>query len=55
MARSARTVSREQRITELWADESWSEHWQVTRRIPMGRCDPAALSEALVEVYALRG
>ncbi|GAA3194743.1 hypothetical protein GCM10010532_012190 [Dactylosporangium siamense] len=55
LARSAHIVSHQQRITELWADHAWSEHWQPTRQIPMGRCDPAALSEALVEVYGLRG
>jgi hypothetical protein len=42
-----------QRITEIWVDHSWSDHWQRARRIPMGACDPAALSEVLVELYAL--
>ncbi|MFI5896305.1 DUF4132 domain-containing protein [Actinoplanes sp. NPDC051513] len=42
-----------QRITEIWADGTWSDHWQVARRTPMGACDAAALSELLVELYAL--
>ncbi|GIF17329.1 hypothetical protein BJ973_009709 [Actinoplanes tereljensis] len=41
-----------QRITEIWADETWSDHWQVARRIPLGACDPTALSELLVELHA---
>jgi len=45
----------EQRITEIWADEAWSDHWQIARRTPMGVCDSAALSESLVELYGLRG
>ncbi|WP_344619095.1 DUF4132 domain-containing protein [Dactylosporangium salmoneum] len=43
----------EQRITEIWADDAWSDHWQVARRTLMGRCDAAALSELLVELHAL--
>jgi hypothetical protein len=43
----------EQRVTEIWADDTWSDHWQPTRRIPMGHCDAAALSETLVELHAL--
>ncbi|MEU8241825.1 DUF4132 domain-containing protein [Actinoplanes missouriensis] len=43
----------EQRITEIWLDHSWSDHWQLARRIPFGAADPAALSEVLVELYAL--
>lgn len=43
----------EQRITEVWADDMWSDHWQLARRTPMGACDSAALSESLVELYAL--
>ncbi|MEV0563584.1 DUF4132 domain-containing protein [Dactylosporangium sp. NPDC050588] len=50
---SAVTAVREQRVTEIWADDSWSDHWQVARRIPMGRCDAAALSEVLAELYAV--
>ena len=42
-----------QQITEIWLDDTWSDHWQLTRRTPMGACDPAALSELLVELYAL--
>ncbi|WP_433381677.1 DUF4132 domain-containing protein [Actinoplanes sp. CA-142083] len=42
-----------QRITEIWVDAAESEHWQLARTIPMGACDPAALSELLVELYAL--
>ncbi|MFF5229787.1 DUF4132 domain-containing protein [Dactylosporangium sp. NPDC000521] len=49
---SARNTVHEQRVIEIWADDSWSDHWQVARRIPMGRCDPAALSEALAVLYA---
>lgn len=41
-----------QRITEIWADDAWSDHWQTARRTPLGSCDPAALSDALVELYA---
>ncbi|KHD77477.1 hypothetical protein MB27_10125 [Actinoplanes utahensis] len=40
-----------QRIVEIWADHRWSDHLQRARRTPMGVCDPAALSEALVELY----
>lgn len=43
-----------QLITEIWADDSGSDHWQLARHTPMGACDPAALSELLVELYALR-
>jgi len=43
----------EQRITEIWVDDAWSDHWQLARRTPMGVCDAAALSELLVELYAL--
>jgi hypothetical protein len=50
-----KTPSAEQRITEIWVDDSWSGHWQLARRTPMGVCDPAALSEALVQLYTLRG
>ncbi|GIE30548.1 hypothetical protein Ait01nite_035930 [Actinoplanes italicus] len=53
--RASYTPAAEQRITEIWVDDSWSGHWQRERRTPMGVCDPAALSEALVEVFALRG
>jgi hypothetical protein len=45
----------EQRITEIWLDEQWSDHWQGARRIPMGDAEPAALSEVLVELSALGG
>ncbi|GAA3288920.1 DUF4132 domain-containing protein [Dactylosporangium vinaceum] len=38
------------RIAEIWADDARSHHWQRTRRIPMGACDPIALSELLVEM-----
>jgi hypothetical protein len=51
---STRNVAAEQRITEIWADDAWSDHWQLARRTPMGLGDPAALSEALVELYALQ-
>ncbi|GAA2577623.1 hypothetical protein GCM10010399_04200 [Dactylosporangium fulvum] len=44
----------EQRITEIWADDVWSDHWQIARRTAMGVCDSAALSELLVELYALK-
>jgi hypothetical protein len=44
----------EQRIAEIWVDDAWSDHWQAARRTPMGACDPAALSELLVELHALR-
>jgi hypothetical protein len=43
----------DQRITEIWVDHAWSDHWQSVRRTPMGVCDPAALSDLLVELYAL--
>ncbi|GAA2559408.1 hypothetical protein GCM10010435_33250 [Winogradskya consettensis] len=43
----------EQRITEIWADDSWSDHWQFDRRTPMGACDPAILSERLVELLGM--
>ncbi|MEV6924962.1 DUF4132 domain-containing protein [Dactylosporangium sp. NPDC051485] len=52
---SAYNTVDEQRITEIWADDAWSDHWQVARRTPMGRCDPAALSELLVELRTLQG
>ncbi|MEU4625094.1 DUF4132 domain-containing protein [Actinoplanes sp. NPDC023801] len=52
--RASYTPSAEQRITEIWIDDSWSGHWQLARRTPMGVGDPAALSESLVQVYALR-
>ncbi|MEV4349963.1 DUF4132 domain-containing protein, partial [Actinoplanes sp. NPDC049596] len=42
----------EQRITEIWADDADSGHWQRARRIPMGSCDAAALSELLVALDA---
>lgn len=45
----------EHRITEIWVDEAPSDHFGAARRIPFGDCDPVALSEALVELYALRG
>ncbi|MEV6304294.1 DUF4132 domain-containing protein [Actinoplanes sp. NPDC051861] len=45
----------DQRISEIWVDDSRSDHWQRARVTPMGACDPAALSEALVELYAIRG
>lgn len=44
----------EQRVTELWADDSRSGHWQTARRIPLGALDRGALSEALVELYGPR-
>jgi hypothetical protein len=44
----------QQRITEIWVDDEWSDHWQTVRRIPVGLGDPAALSELLVELQALR-
>ncbi|WP_433794759.1 DUF4132 domain-containing protein [Actinoplanes sp. CA-252034] len=47
------TPAGEQRITEIWVDDTWSDHWQRERRTPMGAADPAALSELLVELYAL--
>ncbi len=40
----------EQRITEIWADDDWSDHLQRTRHIRLGDCDPGALSELLVEL-----
>ncbi|MGX6607530.1 DUF4132 domain-containing protein [Micromonosporaceae bacterium Da 78-11] len=43
----------EYRITEIWADDTWSDHFQLARRTPMGACDPGALSELLVELSAL--
>ncbi|MEV6346653.1 DUF4132 domain-containing protein [Actinoplanes sp. NPDC051851] len=46
-------VSDEQRITEIWADDAWSDHWQRARRVAMGDCDAAALSELLVELHTL--
>jgi hypothetical protein len=52
--RASYTPAAEQRITEIWADDSWSGHWQPVRRTPMGVCDLAALSESLVRIYALR-
>jgi hypothetical protein len=48
------TPAVEQRVTEIWLDSSESDHWQRERRTPMGLADPAALSELLVELYALR-
>ncbi|WP_433061068.1 DUF4132 domain-containing protein [Dactylosporangium sp. CS-033363] len=41
-------------ITEIWADDAWSSHWQLARRTPLGDCDPAALSELLVALFALK-
>lgn len=41
----------EQQITELWVDDAWSNHLQLARRIPLGACDPAALSELLVTLH----
>ncbi|WP_344507600.1 DUF4132 domain-containing protein [Dactylosporangium maewongense] len=41
----------EQRITELWVDDVWSNHLQPARRVPLGACDPAALSELLVALH----
>ncbi|MEV4515762.1 DUF4132 domain-containing protein [Dactylosporangium sp. NPDC049525] len=54
VAASTPNTVHEQRITEIWADDSGSDHWQLARRIPMGRCDTAALSEALAELYEMR-
>ncbi|MEU8658552.1 DUF4132 domain-containing protein [Actinoplanes philippinensis] len=48
------TPAGEQRITEIWVDDAWSDHWQRERRIPLGAADPAALSESLAELYAVR-
>ncbi|MEV0898937.1 DUF4132 domain-containing protein [Actinoplanes sp. NPDC049802] len=45
----------EHRITEVWADDTLADHFSADRRIPLGACDPIGLSEALVELYALRG
>lgn len=47
-------TSKDQRITEIWADDTWSDHLQVARRMPMRACDLAVLSEALAELYALK-
>ncbi|MFC4069645.1 DUF4132 domain-containing protein [Actinoplanes subglobosus] len=44
----------EQRVTEIWVDVSDSDHWQRERHTPLGVADPAALSELLVELHALR-
>lgn len=44
------TAGAPQRITELWADDAWSDHLRRTRHVPLGDCDPAALSELLVEL-----
>ncbi|MDG6109658.1 DUF4132 domain-containing protein [Dactylosporangium aurantiacum] len=41
-----------QRVTELWVDDAWSDHLRRTRHVPFGDCDPAALSEVLVELRA---
>ncbi|WP_433219684.1 DUF4132 domain-containing protein [Dactylosporangium sp. CS-047395] len=51
---SVRDPDEEQWITEIWADDEWSSHWQLARRTPLGACDPAALSELLVALYALK-
>jgi len=48
VATSGHQAAAEQRITEIWADHAWSDHFQVTRHMPMGACDPIALSESLV-------
>ncbi|MEV0135349.1 DUF4132 domain-containing protein [Dactylosporangium sp. NPDC050688] len=42
------------RITELWVDDAWSDHLQQTRHVRLGDCDPAALSELLVELSAAK-
>jgi Domain of unknown function (DUF4132) len=55
VATSSAAGSGDQRITEIWLDDTWSDHWQVARRVPMGAGDPAALSELLVELYGLSG
>ncbi|MEU7876237.1 DUF4132 domain-containing protein [Dactylosporangium sp. NPDC049140] len=52
---SAAGTTGEQRIAEIWVDDEWSDHWQGARRIPLGDCDPVALSERLVELYATDG
>jgi hypothetical protein len=52
--RASYTPAAEQRITEIWVDDSWSGHWQLVRRTSMGVCDLAALSESLVQIYAMR-
>ncbi|MBB2946699.1 hypothetical protein FB565_006467 [Actinoplanes lutulentus] len=44
----------EQHITEIWCDDAGSDHWQLTRHIPLSTCDPATLSELLVELRALK-
>ncbi|AGL17785.1 DUF4132 domain-containing protein [Actinoplanes sp. N902-109] len=42
----------EQTVVEIWVDDSRSDHWQVTRRTPLGESDAAALSEALIDWQA---
>ena len=44
----------DQHITELWLDPDWSDHWQATRHTPFSAADPAALSEPLTDLYALK-
>ncbi|MGI5182710.1 DUF4132 domain-containing protein [Dactylosporangium sp. CA-152071] len=41
----------QQQIAEIWADDAWSNHLRLARRIPLGACDPAALSELLVALH----
>ncbi|MEU4695237.1 DUF4132 domain-containing protein [Actinoplanes sp. NPDC023714] len=45
-------ASAEQQITEIWIDDTRSDHWQLTRRTPMGARDQAALSELLVALLS---
>lgn len=52
---SAHLVDTEHRVTGIWADEQWSDHWHPARRTAIGDVDPIGLSEALVELYAVRG
>jgi hypothetical protein len=50
VAASVPNTVAEQQITEVWIDHTWSDHWQLARRLSMGSCDQAALSELLVEL-----
>ncbi|BBH67981.1 hypothetical protein ACTI_46660 [Actinoplanes sp. OR16] len=54
VATSHNNAAAEQEITEVWIDDTWSDHLQLTRRTPMGACDQAALSELLVSLTGSR-
>jgi hypothetical protein len=47
-------VDDEHQVTEIWVDDEWSDHWQASRRTPIGVGDFVAVSELLVELYGDR-